>query len=638
LWAIGLALLYLLIGYSIEYLFHGWSRPHFAYFCKANPDTRSEKIAYLLFRGIMQAMALLIQTGIAVILVISFDDDLEHMRTLQFIVIMAIFGFRVAATFFQNLLAYDTAPHRMLAIDDAQAFRLNRSALIFTGVLASVIGANVWAETLNLDTRSEQFLAIFFSLTAMIVAAIVAYQRRTDVAAILLGPGDLSMKWKPRIFFARIWHVITILYFMVSFAVTAVRVALDQPNAMGLTNMPILAIFCGIILFGVALLVIEWTFEHRGQRLAKNQLAIDDAFDSADDADDDMPMVSQKTYQSLIEKAAAILVSALMIWWVFLRWGIDLSEPGSVLNNLWEVMLILFMSYLAYESVKIGIDRRIEEEGGEDEMTPGDEGGAMGASRLATLLPLFRNFLLIVIVVLSGMIILSELGVDIAPLFAGAGVIGLAIGFGAQTLIRDIFSGAFFLMDDAFRRGEYINVGDVKGTVEKISIRSMQLRHHLGPLNTVPFGDIKHLTNFSRDWVMMKLPLRLTYDTDVEKVRKLIKNLGKELLEHPEVGSNFLEPLKSQGVFKMEDSAMIIRVKFMTKPGEQFVVRKLVYAKIRELFEEHDIKFAHREVTVRVADDTHSRRLTEEDKQAIGGAVQPALEGDENSKNTTGDR
>jgi moderate conductance mechanosensitive channel len=137
---------------------------------------------------------------------------------------------------------------------------------------------------------------------------------------------------------------------------------------------------------------------------------------------------------------------------------------------------------------------------------------------------------------------------------------------------------------------------------------------------------------------MMKLPLRLTYDTDVEKVRKLIKNLGKELLEHPEVGSNFLEPLKSQGVFKMEDSAMIIRVKFMTKPGEQFVVRKLVYAKIRELFEEHDIKFAHREVTVRVADDTNGRHLTEEDKQAIGGAVQPALEADENAKNTTGDR
>ena len=141
------------------------------------------------------------------------------------------------------------------------------------------------------------------------------------------------------------------------------------------------------------------------------------------------------------------------------------------------------------------------------------------------------------------------------------GVVGLAVGFGSQALIHDIFSGAFFLVDDAFRLGEYIGVGAVKGTVEKISIRSMQLRHHKGPLHTIPFGEITHLTNFSRDWVVMKLPLRVTYDTDVEKVCKLIKKLGQELLEHPEVGGSFLEPLKSQGVYQMEDSAMIIPVR-----------------------------------------------------------------------------
>jgi moderate conductance mechanosensitive channel len=640
LWALGLTLLYLLVGYAIEYLFHGWSRPHFAYFCKADPETRSEKIAYLLFRGVMQAMALFIQGGTAVILVFSFDSGLEHVRTLQFTVIVGIFGYRLAAVFFQNLLAYDTSPHRLLTLNDAQALRLNNSALVFVGFLALAIGISVWVGTLGLDLKSEQFFMIFFSLAAMIVEAIIVFLRRADVASILLGPGDLDAKWKPRIFIARMWHVIAILYFVVSFAVTAIRISLEQPNAMGLTNIPLLALVCGITLYGAALLAIEWTFEHRGKKITPLPELVGESPDDEimETSYDDRPLVPQKSYQSLVEKAAGILVSALMIWWVFLRWGVNLSEPGSVLNDLWEVMLILFMSYLAYESVKIGIDRKIEEEGGDMDFTPGDEGGAAGASRLATLLPLFRNFLLIVIVVLSSMIVLSELGVDIAPLFAGAGVVGLAIGFGAQTLIRDIFSGAFFLMDDAFRKGEYINIGDVKGTVEKISIRSMQLRHHLGPLNTVPFGDIKHLTNFSRDWVMMKLPLRLTYDTDVEKVRKLIKNLGLELLEHPEVGENFIQPLKSQGVFKMEDSAMIIRVKFMTKPGDQFVIRKLVYAKIRELFEDNGIKFAHREVTVRVADDTQSQRLTEQEKKAIGGAVQPAIEDDPGRLSATEDR
>ena len=155
----------------------------------------------------------------------------------------------------------------------------------------------------------------------------------------------------------------------------------------------------------------------------------------------------------------------------------------------------------------------------------------------------------------------------------------------------------------------------------------------MGALHTIPFGEILQLTNYSRDWVMMKLKLRVTYDTDVEQVRKLIKKLGQELLEHEEIGSSFLQPLKSQGVYAMEDSAMIIRVKFMTKPGEQFVARKLVYSKIRELFEKHGIKFAHREVTVRLAGDNQPDmdNLSEEDKEAIAGAALPAIEQAEGS-------
>jgi len=162
----------------------------------------------------------------------------------------------------------------------------------------------------------------------------------------------------------------------------------------------------------------------------------------------------------------------------------------------------------------------------------------------------------------------------------------------------------------------------------------MQLRHHLGALHTIPFGEIKHLTNYSRDWVIMKLVLRLTYDTDVERVRKLIKKLGAELLEDAEIGDKFMQPLKSQGVYSMEDSAMLIRVKFMTRPGDQFQVRKKVYARIRELFEQNDIHFAHRFVTVRVASEDDDEelgkgempRLSEADKKAIAGAALPAID------------
>ncbi|MEL6745347.1 MAG: mechanosensitive ion channel family protein, partial [Pseudomonadota bacterium] len=255
-------------------------------------------------------------------------------------------------------------------------------------------------------------------------------------------------------------------------------------------------------------------------------------------------------------------------------------------------------------------------------------GGGAGATRMATLLPILRYVMVATIFSVGGMIILSRMGIDIAPIFAGAGVVGIAVGFGAQTLIRDIFSGAFFLMDDAFRKGEYLEIEGIRGTVEKISVRSFQLRHHLGALHTIPFGEIKQLTNYSRDWVMMKLPLRVTYDTDVEKVRKLVKKLGQELMDHPQVGHTFMQPLKSQGVYKMEDSAMIIRVKFMTKPGEQFVTRKVVYESIQALFAREGIHFAHKEVTVRLAD-ADANSLSESEKKAVTAAARSVIDADE---------
>ena len=163
------------------------------------------------------------------------------------------------------------------------------------------------------------------------------------------------------------------------------------------------------------------------------------------------------------------------------------------------------------------------------------------------------------------------------------------------------------------------------GNVEKISLRSLRLRHHRGLVHTIPYGEIPKLTNYSRDWVIMKLPLRVTYDTDVEKVRKLIKKLGVALLEDPIIGPDFIQPLKSQGVIEMQDSAMIIRVKFMTKPGDQWLVRKKVYEEIRALFEREGIRFAHREVTVRLADGKVSD-LSDEERKAVTAAAQASIE------------
>ncbi|MEM0945668.1 MAG: mechanosensitive ion channel family protein, partial [Pseudomonadota bacterium] len=420
--------------------------------------------------------------------------------------------------------------------------------------------------------------------------------------------------------------------------------------------IPYLVLLIGLITYAASSYVIERVFTQRraiaeenaraeAARLAQEAAAeeakqAEPGFGSSGDADDDgdeesatkadvvlprlRPGASMRTFEDLARRIASLFAVGAGAWALLYYWGgSEIFAENGIFGLAEDLIDILFIGYIAYHAARIWIDQKIAEEGiDETESSPLDgEGGGAGATRLATLLPLIRNFVLTVILIAVALVVATELGVNVAPLFAGAGIVGLAIGFGSQALVRDILSGAFFLMDDAFRKGEYIDVGEVKGTVEKISIRSFQLRHHLGMLHTIPFGEIQHLTNFSRDWVMMKLPLRVTYDTDVERVRKLIKKLGQQLLEDPVVGENFIQPLKSQGVIHMDDSAMIIRVKFMTKPGDQWVVRKRVYQEIRELFDREGITFAHREVTVRIPDLPKDRPPNEAEIKAIGAAA-----------------
>jgi small-conductance mechanosensitive channel len=248
---------------------------------------------------------------------------------------------------------------------------------------------------------------------------------------------------------------------------------------------------------------------------------------------------------------------------------------------------------------------------------------------LDTVLPLMMKLAQVTIAAMVVMVALSALGVNIGPLLAGAGVVGLAIGFGAQTLVRDLVSGFFFLLDDAFRKGEYVDVGSAKGTVERINMRSLVLRHHMGPLHTVPFGEIQTLSNYSRDWVIMKLEFRVSYGTDPNKVKKIFKQIGAELADDPELGPDFLEPFKSQGVKSMEDSAMIVRGKFMAKPGKQFTIRKEIYNRVRKAFEENGIEFAHRRVTVDLPEDV---KLSPEQQERVAEAAGAAVAAEEEQK------
>lgn len=220
-------------------------------------------------------------------------------------------------------------------------------------------------------------------------------------------------------------------------------------------------------------------------------------------------------------------------------------------------------------------------------------------SRLATVLPVLRGVVLSAVIGLTSLVVLSRLGVDIGPLLAGFGILGLAISFGSQALVRDIVSGFFFMLEDAFRVGEYVDNGRLKGTVEKISLRSMQLRHQSGQIHTVPFGQIASLTNSSRDWATVKFNVRLDHSADIEQARKTIKKTGQALLEDPEFGPHFLAPLKMQGVADITDSAVVIRLKFTAKPNQASGVQREALKRIYRALNDAKVPFASNAVTVR---------------------------------------
>nr|WP_245230995.1 mechanosensitive ion channel family protein [Zongyanglinia huanghaiensis] len=335
-------------------------------------------------------------------------------------------------------------------------------------------------------------------------------------------------------------------------------------------------------------------------------------------------------------KIGRVIAGLFVVLRVAAAWNLDLRNLAAAgvgerfAANFVEFTMTVATGYVIYELVSLYVNRQLAKEqtslGVVEEDAAGGEGGGAGGSRLTTVLPLALVSAQTGIIVIFGLLAVGSLGIDITPLLAGAGILGLAIGFGAQKLVADVVSGVFFLIDDAFRVGEYVEVGGTMGTVEKISIRSMQLRHHRGLVHTIPYGEIPKLTNFSRDWVIMKLMFTVPFDTDPNKVKKIFKKIGAEMMQEPLFKDDFLEPFKSQGVFQFDDVGIVMRGKFMAKPGTQFTIRKEIYNRVRKEFDAAGIEFARREVRVALPGGDETKELTEADKTAISAAAGAAVQ------------
>ena len=518
---------------------------------------------------------------------------------------------------------------RLFPMEDRDASFLYKWIIGITFIAGFFAGVASLFEQLGV---SKQLFLMMFCLagaTVILALVIMIWQSRKRVGQAIwsedtdTGSGARSM----RAALARNWHYFAMLYVVAAGGIWVAK-ALNEENVK-VVNL-ILSIFLIPIVIGVD----QWV-----QRLLK--IASGESRETID-LSDDGPSEAEKEeeaeatgrmdithYVPLIRRFFRIFLVAFVFFGSLRLWGIDIQFGRMFTRSALSVILILLISFITWQLIKARIDQRLKEEMPDDD-EEAEEGGA-GGSRMGTLLVLLRKFVLAVMFVLVSLIVLSSLGVNIGPLIAGAGVLGLAIGFGAQTLVKDIISGVFFLMDDAFRVGDFIETGGTKGMVEHISLRSLRLRNPRGPIHTIPFGSMGTVTNNSRDYIISKLDFRVRYDTNVDKVRKIIKQINKKIMKDEEMGPVMLGKLKSQGVRELDDSAMVMRVKFKTIPGEQFVIKREVFRMMQEAFRKQGIAFAHRNVTVYLppgeADGAPDKKVLE-----AGAAAAAAAQAEEEQK------
>ncbi|QIJ40971.1 mechanosensitive ion channel family protein [Rhizobium leguminosarum] len=474
--------------------------------------------------------------------------------------LFAIVIFRLASALFEVFLApkaEDENRFRVVPITgDAAAHWAKRLGYLvgwyaFGWVTIRLLG------TLGFSDPARQLVAYCLGLVLLVIGIEAVWRRPSELSAGQANRiGLRARNWLWTVYFAGVW-LLWVVGAMKLFWIAVVCAAL--PGAIALTKASV-------------------------NNILRSSAAEEDDHQRSTVVS---VIVERGIRAALIVGAIVLLADALGIR--LTQMTMQDSPALRLVRGLLSAGIILLVLDLAWNVVKVLIDRKLGDT--EAVLEVGSE-RERRRTRIRTLLPILRNFLMILFVAIAIMMALSSLGVEIGPLIAGAGVVGVAIGFGAQTVVKDVISGMFYLLDDAFRVGEYIQSGSYKGTVESFSLRSIKLRHHRGAVYIVPFSELGAVQNMSRDWVIEKMTITITYDSDIDKARKIIKKIGLELFEDPEFKPTTIEPLKMQGIDSLGDSGLLLRMKVMTLPGQQFTLKRRALRMIHQAFNENGIKLA----------------------------------------------
>ena len=447
----------------------------------------------------------------------------------------------------------------------------------------TIYGYGVIAASVLLGLPGSGGTALFklLGLFVALMGVVFVLQNRVAVANRLRGTSDdttpmtlASSRLRARI--ADVWHVPAVLYIVALFFVWALDVVDGFEYLLQGT------------LLTIAILAIARLVRVGFYRAARQVFSLN-------------PEVKQRypglemranRYIPIFERATGMVISVVAAFSILEAWGVDsfawVATPFGqrVTGSLITVALLIVATVVIWELISAMVERYLSRD------------GALVSARARTLLPLLRTTLLITLVTIVVMVSLSEFGLNIGPLLAGAGVIGLAIGFGAQTLVKDVITGLFILIEDHIAVGVVVKVGTHAALVENLSLRTIKLRDIAGVVHVVPFSEVTTLENMTKDYSRYVFEIGVAYREDTDHVVEVLIALGEELRADPVHGPDILEPFEILGVDSFGDNAVVIKARITTRPIKQWGVGREFNRRMKKKFDELgiEIPFPHRTI------------------------------------------
>lgn len=299
-----------------------------------------------------------------------------------------------------------------------------------------------------------------------------------------------------------------------------------------------------------------------------------------------------RLYNRFVRYFFYFLIALVFVYFNAVIWG--LTELGllqsafliGLISNVFTVLLVTLIALTAWEALNGLIEFSMQKATGRY------------SKRMQTLLPIVRNVLFFVFSIMFTLVLLSEIGIDIMPLLAGAGVVGIAVGFGAQTLVKDFLTGFIIIMEDLIQVGDVAEIGGKTGIIERITIRKVQLRDLDGTVYTIPFSEIMVVSNLTKDFSYYLLNVGIAYREDPDEVIGYLREIDEEMREDDDFKDLILEPIEILGVDQFADSAIIIKARIKTIPIKQWTVGREYNRRMKYKFDKHgiEIPFPHQTI------------------------------------------